>query len=231
MHGWCSDSSYWNNWHNHFKSKGWLWRNAERGYGHIETYEPSWQESSLYGHSSKKILFCHSLGLHLISRQVLEKASEIVLLNSFSRFIPNSKERRAVLTALNGMQKHIGKDTEKIMLSKFFQKATSPYNKPLLFHDLLKGGISVTGRKQLKEDLDLLINTNKLPDGLNKHAKVLVINSEKDEILCTTTSTSLIDDLNQHLLTPSVNWKIKNEGHFIRLKILIEKVNNWLISG
>ena len=125
MHGWYSDSSYWDSWEKHFKSNGWTWQNSERGYGYIEPSEPLWY---LTDHESnakqlKKLLVCHSLGMHLIPNPIIKDASHIILLNSFSRFIPFGKESRAIKIALEGMQKQIGKATENQMLLKFAQKA------------------------------------------------------------------------------------------------------------
>ena len=96
MHGWCSDSTYWHNWERKFRLDGWHWKNAERGYGCIKASEPFWRKSIRSNLANKRVFICHSLGLHLISTQLLNEASHVVLLNSFSRFIPNAKESRSI---------------------------------------------------------------------------------------------------------------------------------------
>ena len=75
MHGWCGDSTFWENWEDHFKLNGWQWRNSERGYGHLTPSEPFWMVNAQENHLTKKVIFCHSLGIHLISSKVLKEAS------------------------------------------------------------------------------------------------------------------------------------------------------------
>ena len=84
MHGWCSDSTYWNNWESYFKLNGWLWQNIERGYGHIKSSNPFWGKCIKNVLENKKVVICHSLGIHLISTQLLKEASHIILLNRFA---------------------------------------------------------------------------------------------------------------------------------------------------
>ena len=228
MHGWYSDSTYWKDWEDHFQSNGWLWKNSERGYGYIVESEPYWEESAKGKIPQQKVIFCHSLGIHLVSRKLLKEATAIVLLNSFSRFIPNGKESRSTRIALHGMQKHLGKQTEGAMLLKFIEKANHPYIALCSPQQNSKKEISAKGREKLKTDLDLLINSKELPDGLKKQAKVLVIHGQKDQIVSAETKQSLIDDLTKHLATPPLSWEIKEEGHFIRSKSLINKVHDWL---
>ena len=119
MHGWCSDSTYWEHWKKNFQLNGWLWQSAERGYGCITASEPFWESSLGAEVKNKKVAICHSLGIHLLSNKLLQESSHVVLLNSFSRFIPVGKESRSIKIALNGMQKHLGKTTEGNMLRKF----------------------------------------------------------------------------------------------------------------
>ncbi len=229
IHGWCSDSTYWNNWKDYFESEGWLWKNVERGYGYIEESEPYWEKNSSSSLLEQKVIFCHSLGIHLVSNKLLEEATTIILLNTFSRFIPKSKESRSIKIALYGMQSHLGKPTEEAMLAKFSKKASYPYPLPSSPQDpCKKQSISSKGREKLKADLDLLINTNGLPNGITKQAHVLVIHGKEDQIVSTSTNQLLIDDLTKYLETPPVSWIIKEEGHFIRCQSLIHKVNNWL---
>ncbi len=232
MHGWYSDSSYWDNLGRYFKSNGWIWQNPERGYGYIESSEPSWDlnDKECTNQQEKKLIICHSLGLHLIPNPIIDKASHIILINSFSRFIPFGRERRAITIALEGMKKQIGSNTESKMLLKFAKKANKFNVNKVPNTSNFNSGISIEGRGKLRKDLDLLINTSKLPSGFNKEAKVLVVNGESDAIVSDNTKFLLMEELKNHLDKDPVNWILKGEGHFIELTQLINNVMNWLES-
>lgn len=228
MHGWYSDSNSWKLWKDHFEKKRWNWQNGERGYGKIQPHDPEWEGEGQKDRHSKNVLICHSLGPHLISSKVLNVATDIVLLNSFSRFIPANKEGRALRVALVSMLKHMEEPSRETMLMSFLKKASSPYK----FSDIPAGpmqtGMSSEGLKQLKSDLELLISTKQLPIGISKRARVLIINGDKDKIIHSSTKQELLISLNSHLNTPPTIWTIKGEGHFILQAGLREDVRKWL---
>ncbi len=230
IHGWYSDSNYWSSWKKQFQFNGWVWYNFERGYGYIEPSEPVWKLSKekCFDQNNRKLVICHSLGLHLVPNLILKQASHIILLNSFSRFIPHGRESRSVKKALEGMQNQIGKSTENQMLFKFAKKANKPFTKEESLTKKFKSGLSIDGREKLKTDLDLLMKTSKLPSGFNKRAKVLLINGEKDEILCMSNKSQLLEELNNYLDQEPINWTLEDEGHFIKHPNLINDVINWL---
>lgn len=228
MHGWCSDSTYWKEWEKFFKLEGWLWQNTERGYGSIEASRPLWHKTLNNNPKDKKVVICHSLGIHLISNKLLRQASHIILLNSFSRFIPDGKESRSIRIGLQGMLKHLGKPTEESMLLKFHFKANEPYKNNVIIEEPIGQKISTQGRKLLKIDLNLLINSNNLPSRINKKAKVLIVNGEQDKIVSSSTRELLVKELNNYLKESPLHWSIKDEGHFFRLPGLIKRVINWL---
>ena len=231
MHGWCSDNTYWESWENHFEADAWFWQSANRGYGSKNTWEPNWQESIQNHLIYKKIIICHSFGIHLMSSKHLREASHVVLINSFSRFIPKGRESRAIKAALFGMKQQIGKATEQKMIDKFYLKANQPHQDQLIVQEPFKEGISYQGRKKLKMDLEVLINSQQLPIGLNPKAKVLVIDGEQDQIISSSTKHILIKDLQNHLDKYPLHWRIKNEGHFIQPSKLIKRVKSWLIEA
>ncbi len=232
MHGWYSNSRCWNCWEQEFISNGWLWKSAERGYGYIESSEPLWElndnENKGQQQEQKKLFICHSLGMHLVPKIILSKATHIVLINSFSRFIPSGKENRSIKIALEGMKKQIGRSSESQMLLKFTKKANnSAFSEGLHLKDF-HPGLSIEGREKLKEDLELLINTSKLPSSINKQAKVLLLEGENDAIVCSSTKSQLMEDLKNHLEQDPLTWILKGEGHFIRLSKILSDVMNWL---
>ena len=126
------------------------------------------------------------------------------------------------------MLKHLGEPTEKAMLYKFFLKANEPCKYKTTLEGPIKQGISPKGRKKLKSDLKLLINSKTLPNEISQQAKVLIINGEQDKIISSSTKQSLIKDLTNHLDQTPLNWDIKDEGHCMHLPFLTNQVSNWL---
>ena len=165
MHGWAGDSKQWSNWIDLFKCCDWTWQSAERGYKEIDPNTPSWN-NDFNTIGLKKVAICHSLGSHLIDKRILHSATHIVLINSFSRFIPNGKDNRSVTIALNKMMHAINTANELTMLRKFHIKARKPndINRGSTESNLLN--ISDSGRLRLKNDLELLINSDSLPNWL-----------------------------------------------------------------
>ncbi len=231
MHGWFSDSKYWQQWEEYFQSKGWAWQNTERGYGFIDVSQPTWQEKIKNVNQSKKVVICHSLGIHLLPNSIIKKASHFVFINSFSRFVPLGNESRAVKKALYGMKKHFEEKTENSMLAKFALKAKKTNADISSINMPIQEQISVQGRKKLQNDLDLLINTRELPSKLNKLAQVLVINSDHDAIISHITRAHFLNELKSYFIKEPSHWLIEGEGHFIYLPNLIKNISSWLDSN
>ena len=178
MHGWAGDSNQWSNWEKIFKCFEWEWQTFERGYKGINPHTPKWIHNSNQV-KPKRVAICHSLGSHLIDKQVLHSATHVILINSFSRFIPSGKENRPVQMALNKMMNAINTSDEASMLRKFHIKAYKPnyIDTESIESNLIN--ISDHGRVRLKNDLIRLINSYSLPIGLNTHSNVLIVNSEE----------------------------------------------------
>ena len=227
MHGWAGDSNQWSNWIDVFKYCDWEWQTGERGYKDITPYKPKWKnDSNQIG--QKKVAICHSLGLHLIDKEVLYSATHVVLINSFSRFIPDNKENRSLTKALNSMMNAINTPNEQSMLKKFYIKAYKPNDINMksstsnLFH------ISHLGRVRLKNDLKLLINSDSLPNGLNNEARVLIINSNKDLIVANKAKEKLTEDLINFLVLKPTIINLHDEGHSISKIKNIKTIKHWL---
>ncbi|KGG13498.1 MULTISPECIES: hypothetical protein [Prochlorococcus] len=230
MHGWCSDSNKWAKWKPYFIANKWFWQSGERGYGQRKPLNPSWVNDTCKGMDTKRVLICHSLGTHLISKEIYSKATDIVLLNSFSRFLPTGKENRALKIGLLGMQKHLEQSSMNTMLLSFLEKANSPHSINQIPEGPIQQGITDEGKARLQSDLNLLINTSSLPKGLSKNVKVLVINGDQDRILLPITINNLLKDLNKYLNKEPENWTIEGQGHSIISSDLIIKVRAWLES-
>ena len=228
MHGWSGDSNTWNIWAELFRKNKWIWQSGERGYGTIPPSKPLWIEQSLHNIHSHRVVIAHSLGPHLIDREILEKATDVVLLASFSSFIPNGSESRYLKTALQGMQKNIGTSGEKTMLQNFLQKACQPESPQTIPPGPITKGLTIDGRKRLQADLELLIATNNLPKGLSAHSRVLVIQGQEDCIIVPSTRMTLIKDLKKHLNKVPTCWSIPHTGHLLLVPGLITRVKTWL---
>ena len=229
MHGWAGDSNQWSNWIDLFKCCDWEWKTAERGYKDIIPYMPKW--NNVFNQNGlKRVAICHSLGSHLIDKRVLNSSSHVVLINSFSRFIPSGRERRSVTMALSRMMNEINTPNELFMLKKFYIKAHKPNVIDMKSTKLSFRHISNAGRLKLRNDLKVLINTDSLPAGLNTNAKVLLINSEKDFILSNQTKKKLAADLINYLDIQPTIINLKEEGHSISKIDSIKKIKHWLES-
>ena len=227
MHGWAGDSNQWSTWEKIFKSCDWEWQASERGYKDISPHTPKWN------HNSNQVEFyrvaiCHSLGSHLIDKEVLHTATHVVLINSFSRFIPSGKENRPIGLALNRMMNAINTPNEIAMLRKFHIKAYKPNSISVKSSESNLFQISDSGRLKLKNDLNLLMNSDSLPIGLKNSTKVLIVNSEQDYILANQTKEKLTEDLINHLGAVPKIINLQDEGHSITKIKNIKKVKHWL---
>ncbi len=228
MHGWGCNNTIWKQWKIKFQNKGWLWQSGERGYGTISTFKPNWHKETFQASSNRKAIICHSLGAHLIEKEILQKATDVVFISSFSRFIPNTASNRTLKIALKSMKSLIGTDQEEAMVRKFLQKACSPKQIEDSILNSSRDVYSAEGKNKLRLDLDLLIATNKLPNGFPKKARVLVIQGKNDLIVIPATRTALKEDLQKHLKSSTTYWDIPNSGHDLFTIDLIDRVKNWL---
>ena len=80
MHGWAGDSNQWSNWEQIFKCCKWEWRNSERGYTALCPHIQKWTHNSNQV-KLKRVAICHSLGSHLIDKQVLYSATHLSLIH------------------------------------------------------------------------------------------------------------------------------------------------------
>ena len=125
----------------------------------------------------------------------------------------------------------INTTNEVSMLRKFHIKAFRPNNINLKSKETNSHNLSTSGRLQLKNDLQLLINSHSLPTGLNTKSKVLVINSDQDYILANQTKKNLIQDLVAFLEKPPSIMNLQREGHLIYETKNIKKIKHWLESN
>ena len=223
MHGWAGDASQWQVWQRRFEPEGWTWSSLERGYGNRTPHQPVWLESSL-----RRVVICHSLGFHLIKADVLNMATDLVLLNSFSRFTPIGRRGRAVRVGLQGMADALQTNQDRAMLQQFWERSAAPLPCSALPPNPLLKGLTPLGRQRLRDDLDRLASCDGLPDGCPHHAKVLVIQADQDAIVSSETQQYLLQDLSFHLATPATVKAVPNCGHVLLTPSVVDDVLIWL---
>ena len=233
MHGWSGDGMAWAPWERHFSHRGWLWQSGERGYGHRRSCDPRWAEPTTGDPipataTQRRVVIAHSLGAHLLKAAVLCQATDLVLLASFGRFVPQGPEGRALRTGLRGMQKAIGGPGEATMLRTFLKRAAHPADIGGLPAGPVQLGLSQQGRITLKEDLARLIETCDLPAGLPKMARVLVVDGAEDAIVAPAASREQLQALTRHLEHAPDHWQLSGVGHALLVPDLLVRVHHWL---
>ena len=228
MHGWSGDQTTWNLWAHEFQKFGWNWQSGERGYGNEKPKRPQWNSLSNTNSSNYRVFIGHSLGPHLIDQEVLSKSSHIILLCSFGKFLPKGQDHRSIGMALKEMKENIGTQGEKKMLNKFLSKACHPALKNALPPGPIEKGLSQRGRERLKNDLNLLINTEGIPFGIPSSAKVLIVDGQEDLIIPSNAKESLRNELIKHLNKKPTSWEIPKAGHALIVPKLIHDVLKWL---
>ena len=230
MHGWAGHAGAWSHWRKHFEQGGSTWNVAERGYGSEKPIPPAWTTAPKRNGPARtglerNVLIAHSLGLHLLPASVLEKASAVVLLGSFTRFVPDGRAGRSIGAALQGMQAALGTDQELPMLERFLDKAASPHALSALPPNPLLQGLTSLGRQRLQQDLDLLANCRTLPTGWPDTVPVLVVQGERDAVVPAESAQQLIDALGHQPLTlhRGPTW-----GHALITPRVFVVVQRWL---
>ena len=233
MHGWSGDSTAWAPWERHFSHRGWLWQSGERGYGNRQSCNPIWVEPSSDETTplmalQRRVVIAHSLGAHLLDPCVLCQATDVVLLASFGRFVPQGPAGRALRTGLRGMLKAIGGPSEATMLRTFLKRAAQPADVRCLPPGPGQKGLSKRGRNYLKSDLECLIGTSCLPAGLPKTARVLVVDGMDDAIVAPAASREHLHALTSHLQDAPEQWQLWGVGHALLVPDLLVRVQQWL---
>jgi pimeloyl-[acyl-carrier protein] methyl ester esterase len=159
---------------------------------------------------------------------VLNQATDVVLLASFGRFVPEGPEGRALRTGLKGMRKAIGGAGESTMLRTFLQRAAQPAGLEGLPPGLEQQDLSQRSRERLRADLDRLIGTNGLPEGLPETARVLVVEAAEDAIVAPAASRELLQALVRHLEQKPEHWNLSGVGHALLVPDLLVRVRQWL---
>ena len=228
MHGWSGDSHLWVPWIRHFKHHHWSWQSGERGYGKRQEHMPFWQDDQDPIKLQRRVVIAHSLGPHLLPDAVFANATDVVLLASFSRFVPEGPKGRALNTGLKSMRRCLGSEDEATMLTTFLTRAAAPSSPDGLPHGPIHEGLSRQGRQRLTDDLDRLIASAELPPGLQATSKVLVVEAEQDAIVVPAARQELRNAVETRLQHPAEHWFIRGSGHALLVPDLLMRIQRWL---
>ena len=228
MHGWSGDSHSWVPWIRHFKHHHWSWQSAERGYGKRQEHMPFWQDDQDPIKLQRRVVIAHSLGPHLLPDAVFTHATDVVLLASFSRFVPEGPKGRALNTGLKSMRRCLGSEDEATMLTTFLTRAAAPSSPDGLPHGPIHEGLSRQGRQRLTDDLDRLIASAELPPGLQATTRVLVVEAEQDAIVVPAARQELRNAVETRLQHPAEHWFIRGSGHALLVPDLLMRIQRWL---
>ena len=228
MHGWSGDSHLWVPWIRHFKHHHWDWQSGERGYGKRQEHMPFWRDDQDPLELQRRVVIAHSLGPHLLPDAVLAKATDVVLLASFSRFVPQGPKGRALKTGLKSMRRCLGSEAEAEMLTTFLKRAAAPLPPDGLPHGPIQEGLSHEGRQRLTDDLDRLIASAELPLGIRATTRVLVVEAKLDAIVVPAARQELRDAVQTRLEHPAEHWCMPSSGHALLVPDLLMRIQRWL---
>ena len=189
---------------------------------------PFWQDDPDPIELQRRVVIAHSLGPHLLPDAVLAQATDVVLLASFSRFVPEGPKGRALKTGLKSMRRCLGSDAEAEMLTTFLRRAAAPSPPDGLPRGPIQEGLSIEGRQRLSDDLDQLIASAELPVGLQDTTRVLVVEAAQDSIVVPAARQELRDALQTRLQHPAEHWCLSDSGHALLVPDLLIRIQRWL---
>ena len=189
---------------------------------------PFWQDDPDPIELQRRVVIAHSLGPHLLPDAVLAQATDVVLLASFSRFVPEGPKGRALKTGLKSMRRCLGSDAEAEMLTTFLRRAAAPSPPDGLPRGPIQEGLSIEGRQRLSDDLDRLIASAELPVGLQDTTRVLVVEAAQDAIVVPAARQELRDALQTRLQHPAEHWCLSGSGHALLVPDLLIRIQRWL---
>ena len=218
MHGWCGDQRSWEAWLPHWQARGWKVSCGERGYGQQSPQQPSWPQAG-----GPKVVIAHSLGPHLLARELLEQADAVVLLTSFGRFVPPGREGRPLQIALQAMAHELAGNQPETMLQTFLQRVAAPQPVELLQTTPASSALGAGGLVQLQNDLALLSRSNGLPEGFPPGARVLLVQAGQDQIVVPAARQAL-----EQALPHADVLTLAQAGHALLRTPVIGLVNAWI---
>ena len=226
QHGWAFDSSLWKELKKIYIKNNWIWQDNERGYFNKTFASPKWINNNSY--KRKNIIIIHSLGIHLIDKNILMNASHAIFINSFYQFIPNNKDRKLIIRSLERMKKKLNNQEIKLMLNEFYKNSFFPNEINLNYQKTISSKFDNANISHLKSDFNKLSIENKPPLLVSKDCNVLIIKSISDRILNEDSSKSFIELMNKTQTKKPMILEIENQGHIINNYKIFNLIDNWI---
>ena len=226
QHGWGLDQSMWNKVKEEFIRQNWIWQDNNRGYYSDPYVKVNWIRDD--SESNKKVVICHSLGIHLIGKEILREASHIVLINSFYNFIPSNNESKITMRTLLRMEKKINSGEVRFMLEEFISRSFMPNQVDIKFKSIFNLKLKQINLKNLLKDFQKLYLQKSTFSLFSKNTDILVIKSKNDLILKDYASDEFVYLLNNSQINKPKLVQIEGQGHLIDNSCIVKILKDWL---
>jgi len=226
QHGWGLDQSMWNKVKEEFIRQNWIWQDNNRGYYSDPHVKVNWIKDD--SENNKKVVICHSLGIHLIGKEILREASHIVLINSFYNFIPSNNESKITMRTLLRMEKKINSGEVRFMLEEFISRSFMPNQVDIKFKSIFNLKSKQINLKNLLKDFQKLYLQKSTFSLFSKNTDILVIKSKNDLILKDYASDELVYLLNNSQINKPKLVQIEGQGHLIDNSCIVKILKDWL---
>ena len=225
QHGWAFDSTLWTELRKIYIDSSWIWQDSERGYFNRALVSPKWINNS---HNQKKVIIIHSLGIHLIDKNILLNASHAIFINSFYNFIPKNKDRKLIVRALEKMNNKFNNLEIKFMLNEFYKNSFLPNKIDLNYKKAISIKFDNANISNLKNDFKKLSIQDKPPLLVSKNCNVLIIKSSDDLILNHNSSTIFTELMSKTQTKKPTIIEVENQGHIISNYKIFNLIDNWI---
>ncbi len=226
QHGWGLDQSMWNKVKEEFIRQNWIWQDNNRGYYSDPYVKVNWIKDD--SENNKKVVICHSLGIHLIEKEILREASHIVLINSFYNFIPSNNESKITMRTLLRMEKKINSGEVRFMLEEFISRSFMPNQVDIKFKSIFNLKSKQINLKNLLKDFQKLYLQKSTFSLFSKNTDILVIKSKNDLILKDYASDEFVYLLNNSQINKPKLVQIEGQGHLIDNSCILKILKDWL---
>ena len=226
QHGWGLDQSMWNKVKEEFIRQNWIWQDNNRGYYSDPHVKVNWIKDD--SENNKKVVICHSLGIHLIGKEILREASHIVLINSFYNFIPSNNESKITMKTLLRMEKKINSGEVRFMLEEFISRSFMPNQVDIKFKSIFNLKSKQINLKNLLKDFQKLYLQKSTFSLFSKNTDILVIKSKNDLILKDYASDEFVYLLNNSQINKPKLVQIEGQGHLIDNSCILKILKDWL---
>ena len=226
QHGWGLDQSMWNKVKEEFIRQNWIWQDNNRGYYSDPHVKVNWIKDD--SENNKKVVICHSLGIHLIEKEILREASHIVLINSFYNFIPSNNESKITMRTLLRMEKKINSGEVRFMLEEFISRSFMPNQVDIKFKSIFNLKSKQINLKNLLKDFQKLYLQKSTFSLFSKNTDILVIKSKNDLILKDYASDEFVYLLNNSQINKPKLVQIEGQGHLIDNSCIVKILKDWL---